>query len=45
MVDLDVETFFVTLPEVLDRAEDELALILIVGIPLRTTDIGAKKVQ
>ena len=48
MGDLDVKTFLLIVSVVLERAEDELELILIVLIvvtPLRTTDVGAKKEQ
>ena len=45
MGDLDVETFLLILSVVLERAEDELELILIVVTPLRTTDVEAKEEQ
>ena len=45
MGDLDVESFPLIVSEVLDRAEDILELILIVVIPLRTTDAGANEEQ
>ena len=42
MGDLDVETFLLIVSVVLERAEDELELILIVVTPLRTT-MGPKR--
>ena len=45
MRDLDVETFLLLVSAVLERAEDELELILIVVTPLKTTDVGAKEKQ
>ena len=45
MGDLDVETFLLLVLAVLERAEDELELILIVVTPLNTMDIGAKEEQ
>ena len=44
MGDLDVETFLLIAPVVLERV-DKLELILIVETPLRTTDIKAKEEQ
>ena len=44
-MNLDVETFLLIVSVVLEREEDELELILIVVIPLRTTDVGAKEEQ
>ena len=41
MGDLDAETFCLVVSAVLEKAEDELELILIVVTPLRTTDIEA----
>ena len=45
MGDLDVETFLLLVSVVLERAEDELELILTVVIPLRTMVVGAKEGQ
>ena len=45
MGDLDVETFPLLVLAVLERAEDKLELILIVVIPLKTMDVGAKEEQ
>ena len=45
MGDLDVENFILTVSVILERAEDELELILIVVTPLKTTDVGAKQEQ
>ena len=45
MGDLEVETFLLIVSVVLERAEDELELILIVVTPLRTTDVGAEEEQ
>ena len=45
MRDLDVETFLSLVLVVLERAEDELELILVVVTPLRTKDIEAKEEQ
>ena len=45
MGDFDVETFLLIVSIVLERAEGELELILIVVTPLRTMDIGAKEDQ
>ena len=43
--DLDVEIFLLLVSVVLERADDELELILIVVIPLITTSVGAKEKQ
>ena len=45
MGDLDVETFLLIVSVVLEKAEDELELILTVVTPLRTTDTEAKEEQ
>ena len=45
MGDLDAETFPLLVLAVLERAEDEMELILIVVTPLKTTDVGAKEEQ
>ena len=47
MGDLDVETvpLVVSVPVILERAEDELELILVVVTPLRTKDVEAKEEQ
>ena len=45
MGDLDVETSLLLVSVDLERAEDELELILTVVVPLRTTDTGAKEEQ
>ena len=43
MGDLDVETFLLLVSAVLERVEDELELILVVEVPLRTMVIGPKR--
>ena len=40
MGDLDVETLLLFVSVILERAEEELELILIVVTPLKTTDVG-----
>ena len=42
---LDVETFLLLVLEVLEKAEDELELILVVVIPLRIKNIETKEEQ
>ena len=41
--DFDIETFLLLMSVVLERAEDELELKLVVVVPLRTMVIGAKE--
>ena len=45
MGDLDAETFPLLALAVLERAEDELELILIVVTSLKTRDVGATERQ